>query len=298
MIRILIFSIVGLNTAFAQGVLTRMSPAGFGTNSGAEVKNNQVPFYNPDLYEIEGQSNAAGNAASSDLPSDLIGPMSKVNIFNPFNCRWEQLVPGGNSRGTINISGTGAADGMTIQYGVEGRLMQLIRDNSPTTSKYLLKYCISNSYLAADVNLDWNTTSTTEWYYKSNRNMIQATASQGDKRPPRVIIWIQGENDCGDATSAGNYQTHLENYISGKRAQYGYSIPFVIVRLGSLQSGLNSTNKATIVSAQNTVASQTDNYIVDADGLATSDGVHYTAASYDTLANRIFSALTANNLTN
>lgn len=274
-----------------------MSPAGFGTNSGAEPQNNQATFYNPDLYEIEGQSNAAGNAASTDLPSDLIGPMSKVMIFNPYSCSWQQLVPGLNSRGTINISGTGAADGMTIQFGVEGRLMQLIRDNSPTTSKYLLKYCISNSFLAADATLDWNNTSTYEWYYKSNKNMVQATASLGDKRPPRVIIWIQGENDCGDATAAGNYQTHLENFIAGKRTQYGYSVPFVIVRLGSLQSGLNSTNKTTIVTAQNTVASQSNNYIVSADSLATSDGIHYTAASYDTLASRIFTVLTTNSLT-
>lgn len=80
--------------------------------------------------------------------------------------------------------------------------------------------------------------------------------------------------------------------MAAKRTAYGYDIPFIIVRLGDGQSGGSYPYKSTVRAAQEWVCANVEGcYLVSADGLNTTDGSHYDAAGYDTLANRIFDVI-------
>ena len=58
-------------------------------------------------------------------------------------------------------------------------------------------------------------------------------------RTSRAMVWLQGESDAV-AGYASSYQTNLTNFIADVRATYGADLPFVIARLSSGQTNLNS----------------------------------------------------------
>lgn len=271
-----------------------ISGCGQGTNEGAEARQDPVPVYNPILIEYNGQSNGAGNAQDSSLPAELDGPMSLVQVFNVVTGKWETLEQGVNNRGTTGLSGTGAADTSPSQYGTELRLMYLVKNNYPGTH-YLFKLCVSDTDLAAGANTDWASTSVNELTDRSISTFQGFRLGMGDSRPPRVIIWMQGENDANDATKASNYETNLTNLINKKRTAYGYDVPYILVRLS--QGGMTMTHRATVNTAMDNVAAAlNDVYTINTDDLSTADGVHYAAAEVDTLAIRIFDELELRNL--
>lgn len=264
---------------------------GIGTNVNPEPPRDQGPFFNPDLIEIMGQSNAAG--AAIVLPGDLIGPIEGCIIYNP-TWGWQQMVPNTNTRGTTGLSGTGAVDSTGAQYGIECRVMKMLYTLKGRT-QYLIKYAVSNTPLAIDAtHLDWSTTNK-ELYDRSNAHSANARQSLGDPRPPRVIIWIQGENDADNATFVAAYEANLTAYIAAKRTFYGYQIPFVIVRLGADQTTIGFLSQGQ-TAQNNVVASVAECYIVSTDSLTTYDGTHWDDASTETLAQRTWTVLTTNNL--
>lgn len=271
--------------SFPQPRLLIVSGKG-GTNSGAEPAPG-AEVYNPNLIYIMGQSNAAGLGAAASLPGDLVGVMAGVNMFNPVNSTWQPFQSAVNSRGTILIGADGSADTNIGFYGVECRLMKSIR-TLKGVDQYCLKWAMGGSRLAAHgTNRDWAPASVNECYTLSSTNYQRARQGLGDKRPPRCIIWIQGEQDASDGLQA-SYQANLEAFITAQRTFYGYSIPFVIVGLSDGQTSISATPRNAIAAIQVTVGAQTNNYFVSSDGLTTSDGIHYDAASLDTLATRIY----------
>ena len=68
------------------------------------------------------------------------------------------------------------------------------------------------------------------------------------------MMWMQGESDAS-AAYATSYQTNLTTFITDIRATYGADLPFVIGRLSSGQTNLNSTYLNQIRNAQDAVAS-------------------------------------------
>lgn len=261
-----------------------------GVNTGAESAPSADAF-NPNLIEIEGQSNAAGAAPLADLPAELIGTMSEVMIFETTRQRWEALNPGVNSRGDVN--------NQTAFYGIEARLMYLLR-TLRGRSQYVVKWAVGGTKLATQSGAfnDWNPSNVDEMYSRSNRNLYCAQHGIGDHRPPRFIIWIQGEADC-NTTDAPNYQANLTAFISAKRTAYGYTIPFIIVRLGNLQTAIgDAPSIANVRAAQAAVvAAVTACYLVDADTCAVDvDNIHYNAAGIETLAQRVYTCITTNGL--
>jgi hypothetical protein len=270
-----------------------------GINAGAQSPIDWNLAYNPNLVMILGQSNAAGAALISEMSSDLTGPMSGVLIFNHINNQWEVMEPGVNSRGTTGLSGSGASDANAGAYGPEARLMKSIKAASSST-QYIMKYCVSNTPLAANGSfLDWST-STNELLPRSLSAFIRGQQSSGDKRPPKCIFWIQGENDA-NATDGPNYETNLTAFVAAIRTQYSWaSLPFIIVRMGDQQTSFNSTNRGFIRTAQqNVVAINTSiNKLVDADSIATYDGTHYpgglaSGGGVETLGARMYTAYQA-----
>lgn len=260
---------------------------------GSNADSEDAPVYNPDLIEIEGQSNGAGSAPIADLPADLTGPMHGVNVYNHNTQRWETLEPNVNNRGTTGLSGKGAVDGLTGEFGIECRLMKLIRAFRGR-DQYLIKYCISNTPLAqAGSYTDWSPRATKELFARTNENVRKAIQGLADKRPPRLIIWFQGENDANNRAMAAAYQTNLEAFIAGKRAAYGYDIPFIIIRLGDNQRKLSSS--ADVIAAQNAVGAQRNNYLVSADGCPTRDDIHYNADGIEEIAQRVYKVLIKHN---
>lgn len=266
--------ISGLNTFITKGASTTLSLD-----------------HNPDLYVMEGQSNAAGTVATANLPGDIPSPITGCRIFTPTPSAWEDLTPGTNSRGTISTNANGDPEDITGSFGTETRLMRELQLLKGRT-QYLVKYAMSASPLAITGSaVDWNSGHNGENYQNSNTKFTTALAGLVNKKPPRAYIWIQGENDA-NAGFAGSYQTNLQNFIAAKRSFYvSPNMPFIIVQLGAGQTSINSTHRTTVMNAQATVASQPYNQLVSTSGLTTYDGVHWDATSTNTLALRIFNAL-------
>ena len=243
------------------------------------------PSSNYGFIALEGQSNAYGVAPIAELPGDL-NIVSRGNIFNLSTNNWELIQPNVNNGGMVGYVASSA-------FGIEMRLLKLAVAFYGIP-QYLHKYTYFGTYLAQVTggNPDWSASSTSELFDLSNINFALSKTKLPGIVPLKCLVWIQGENDTD--SSASNYQTNLQNFIAAKRTVYGLPVlPFIIVRLGNLQTGLPSTGYNLVRSAQNTVALQVNNYLVDADGLATnsSDNIHYTSASYDTLANRVFNII-------
>lgn len=256
-----------------------------GTNVGAEAPIDWGLSYNPNLIAILGQSNAAGSESIANIPSDLSGEMAGVLINNNITLRWELLNPGLNSRGCTDLSGSGAVDGNAGAFGLESRLMKL-RKTSLNRTQYVFKYCMSNTPLAANGSfLDWST-STNELLTRAKVAWLFSLSAVGDKRPPRCMIWLQGENDC-NATDAPNYQTNFTALTADLRTFWGWAnMPIIAFRLSSAQTSLNSTHRATLNGGIDAwaAANSSINKVYNTDSLSTWDGTHYNAASWNTAA--------------
>jgi hypothetical protein len=103
---------------------------------------------------------------------------------------------------------------------------------------------------------------------------------------------VQGESDA-NSTDANNYENNLSAFIADVRATYGDGLPFVLSRLSSGQTNLNSTYLATIRSAQTTVADADPlTEWVDTDGFGLSgDNLHFDATGQQQLGNATAGAL-------
>lgn len=270
-----------------------VSGRGIGTNVNPEPPRDMATFYNPDLGEIRGQSNAAG--LGFIVPVDIPVPMLDW-IYNP-TAGWVQMVPAVNTRGATGLSGSGAADGCCAAFGIEIRLMTLIH-TLKGRNQYLIKYAVSNTPLADDaVRLDWSTT-TNELLPRANIHSKNARQALGDLRPPRWIVWMQGENDAQTTAFRDAYETNLTNYIAAVRTFYAYQIPFIIVKLGDGQTW-NGGAPALKAHQENVIASVSNCFGVSTDGLAAlPDELHWGEDALDTIAQRTYDVMIANNLLN
>lgn len=245
---------------------------------------------------LEGQSNAYGIGPMDELPSDLSASfIQNGEILNLFTNVWENVV--------INVNNAGQYDSIaTAHFGVEMRLLNLMCENYQMGC-YLHKYTYTGTSLQQQGvgTLDWSQASTGKLFDLSNTSHTIAKLRLPQIPVPlKCLVWIQGENDAGDNTlAAPNYRVNLQNFIAAKRSFYNLpNLPFIIVRLGNLQTAVGGGIGGgggfdTVRAAQNTVAAQANNYLVDADGLQTqsSDNTHYTSRSYDQLAIRIFNVI-------
>jgi hypothetical protein len=242
------------------------------------------------LWILRGQSNAYGVAPYMQAASDLVAPVTDNKIWNIDAQAWQVMQLNVNNGGMPGHVASSA-------YGVEMRLMKSLQDfyNTP---QYLHKYTYYGTYLAqvSGGNPDWSPSSTGENFDLSHVDWAASKNSLPYQSNVKAYIWIQGENDGVDQYSS--YQTNLINFISAERAYYGLpNLPFIILRLGDEQTGINSTGLAAVRAAQQYVATNISNcFLVSADGVPTnsSDHIHYDPpGSYDTIAQRIYNVLKA-----
>lgn len=270
--------------------LTLLSYPGNGQNLNAEPAPNLALDYNPYFFKFMGQSNAAGVGARADATSGTNIDRPKVTMWDNVLRKWNMFQPGVNTRGVNGVSGSGAADPHGISVaGAELMLMKRIEDDFPDYQKYLFKYCISNSPLGTSASyLEWRAAAAGELYYRMTTTYTQAMRGMRNIKPPRFVIWMQGENDGQDGTMTSAYETNLTAFITAYRSFIGYQIPFIITGISNNQTAV--TNRASIKTAQQAVvAAMDDCYFVDMDGQDVQvDNVHFEMAALEYAANYIY----------
>lgn len=253
------------------------------------------PLYNPRLIVLAGQSNAIGVAEGAELQEDLIEPIAGAKILygegigtDWSQTSWQTLEYNKNNEG---VDGK-LTPGYHGHFSIELRLMKSL------VAAYgefnLLKVGKGGTSLNQDANDDWSPLSTGEYFDISNGYETYGVNSLGGFAPA-CYIWIQGENDVYPPEYGQKYRQHLTEFIALKRARFGYEVPFIICRLGNLQTQYTTDFKYlhdVVRGAQEYVAANVPNcYLVSMDGLETQDGVHYNAASMNIAALRVLDAV-------
>lgn len=228
------------------------------------------------LVGTAGQSNDVGIAALSGLQAGLSGSKVNQKAFN--GTAFVNL-----EAGISNLSQGGGND---ATFGVEMRLMDLLEKYYGGT-QYFSKYAVGGTSLAGDWPPSYS--SPTSLYNASTTQELAAKVACG--LPFKAYVWIQGEADAG-SSNANNYQTNLTGFINAKRTALGQpNMPFIIVSLSDLQNSTNYPFLSVVKAAQQAVAAAMTNVYYIEQNNVTSDGSHYTAAGYDSIAYQIFNVV-------
>ncbi len=230
-------------------------------------------------YKLIGQSNGVGYANIGTAPSDLRSAFTKTDVFNFVTGNIEPLTPGvNNSTEYINYASV-------TNLGCELRLMRLLEGTNVNSKKLLIKCCKG----ATNMYSNWAVPG--GYMYQGSRDVYNATKAKADFIL-KAIVFVQGESDVINGNYLG-YQAGLEALIAQERINCGDpTVPFIIVRLSS-NMVLDATGLTFVQNVQTIVAQQPYNKLVDMnDQICGSDGVvHYAAAQYDVMAQRVFSAI-------
>lgn len=242
------------------------------------------------VYLLGGQSNMAG--ATSDA-SFLAGtpqgnPFPDVQIWNGGFNSFTDLRPGFNSN-----FGDGSGFGAEIGF---GHALEAARDNGQIDSEeiYLVKYAIGSTNLETDWNVNGNNNiydDFTQWV----GDALARLAGDGIGYDVEGMLWMQGENDAINASSANSYQNNLNNLIADVRSRYNSNMDFVIGRLHEELTPFFYTEANTVRQAQANVAnSASNNFLVDTDGFVVNpiDGVHFDSSGHLALGEAFADALT------
>lgn len=108
-------------------------------------------------------------------------------------------------------------------------------------------------------------------FYNESVTLIQNNAGTPGQVIFGGLLWCQGESDAANATQAADYETHLQEFITQFRLDFGTGTePISIMRLGTNQS---LTYKADVITGQNAaVTNNTNVTIVDMDGCTVNSG--------------------------
>jgi hypothetical protein len=248
------------------------------------------------VYLVGGQSNADGYGITSQLSAELQAPQPDIDFYHGNG--------GGNSPLPANQvirlqPGSGSMTGNAGGFGPE--LSFAIDIHQTLGSQGARIAVIKHTLGGTSLHTDWfpggdDTTSGDGPVYQA----FQTTASNGlaalaSFYPAASIqlegmIWHQGEADAGNATTAGNYQTNLTNFIADVRATYGSGLKFGIAQLSDNQTSLNPTNRATVKAAQAAVADADPlNHLVTTDDLPMggSSTIHFGTSGNLTIGTRL-----------
>jgi hypothetical protein len=233
------------------------------------------------VFLLSGQSNMTGYSAQvSDLTADQKKSVENVMIYMDADGdaakkkKWLTLGPGFGA--TSSNLGPELSFGRTLSDSMPGKKIAFIKDAVGGT--YLSK---TNGWLPPSSN---NGTGGT--LYMNMMNAIDAamksigSALDSTQYTPRWagFVWLQGENDALDQTSANAYEKNLTNLIKDIRAKVNVADLPVILPLIAVQSiwPYNSTVRVADVAVKQKLP--------NIDTLDTkafpSDGIHFKAAGY------------------
>lgn len=122
------------------------------------------------------------------------------------------------------------------------------------------------------------------------RRAIPDAVTAGDTINILPVLWIQGENEATNSTWAAAYQADLTALIADVRGAAGIlDLPFLIVRLHDDLEPTQHLHAAAVRSAQDAVAAADPNvYILNPSSITGFDGVHYTVAGFEALAQQYY----------
>ena len=217
-----------------------------------------------DAILVIGQSNAKGHAPAADLTAPYDTPDPNIRFFTSVrpdyrDQRWGALrvVPDSDDWG----------------WGPEqSAARDLAADAGWDDDLRAFKVARGGTSLA----VDWVPSSGNMWIEMLTvyNRAVSLLPNAGDTLNIRAILWVQGEADASNPTWASNYETNLTAFIAALRAQFGASIPFWMVALGtSLPSPYDYT--ANVNAAMTAVATTVPGvYLLPALESYESDGIH------------------------
>ncbi|RYD62002.1 MAG: hypothetical protein EOP83_15715 [Verrucomicrobiaceae bacterium] len=233
---------------------------------------------------IGGQSNADGRAVVTDLPAAFQSPQGDVDFYY----RTELTA------GALTTLRPGLSE--TSQFGPEiilGSRLADIYAHESGTRVAIIKYANGGTNLHTQWKAGGNATTTGDGpeYATFQQTVSAGRAALAAKYPAATLeldsmVWMQGESDVDAGTSATSaYQANLITFIADVRATYDSSLPFIIGRLSSAQTALNSAGLATVRAAQNAIASADPRTgIISTDGFGMkTDNLHFSAAGQQSM---------------
>lgn len=258
-------------------------PSAMTANQVADLFEDEKPdSWNDEVTRVRvillgGQSNADGRADVSGLPSGLQTPQTDVDFYY----RTELTA------GALTTLRPGLSE--SSQFGPEivlgSRLADLYASETGTRVA-IIKYANGGTNLHTQWKGGGNATTTGDGpeYVTFQQTVTAGLAALAAKYPMATVdldsmVWMQGESDA-TASAAGNYQANITAFITDLRATYGLSLPFVICRLSSQQTSIDSTWLNTLRAAQDAVAAADPRTgIISSDDFGMkSDNLHFDAA--------------------
>jgi len=257
-------------------------PSALSSSQVADLFEDEKPdSWNSDVTRVRviligGQSNADGRADVADLPPILQGPQTDVDFYYHTE----------TSAGGLTTLRPGLSE--TSQFGPEIVLGSRLADLYTTetgTRVAIIKYANGGTNLHTQWKAGGNATTTGDGpeYVTFQQTVAAGRAALQAKYPTATLeldsmVWMQGETDA-TASSAGNYQANLTAFIADIRATYGASLPFIIGRLSSQQTSLDTASLNTVRAAQDAVAAADPRTgIIFTDDLTMkSDNLHFDA---------------------
>lgn len=263
------------------------------------------------LYFLGGQSNMDGYGFVSELPGSLTGEVDGVRIFlgqitqdlqpTTGTGTWTPLTPG---------FGTGSrTDGITVtpsdRFGPELTFAHHIRQLRPNEKIAIIKYARGGS------SIDDRITGSGTWdphdtrgedstkginqYDHALATIANATHEHdidGDGEPdtliPAGILWMQGETDGTNESTANDYERNLKELMELLRAALrADDLPVVIGRISDSHQGGGTDGRLwefgnTVRAAQEKIANEDPNaaLVATTDVYGYSDPAHYDTEGY------------------
>lgn len=233
---------------------------------------------------LMGQSNAVGYNQENPDPNTY-NPLLGQYIYENNSQTWQQLQQNVNNSGSLT-------EHIGFQ-GIELKLMELLHVYY-NSDQFLFKWGEGGTSLALNgigVPYDWSPDSFNDHMYKSAVANFNSAVSlfPVQSMSCKVLIWIQGENDT-NLEYANNYQTNFIKFITALK------IAWNCPNLKVIQTGLSNTQTnydpvyVNLINQAKINLSINGNKYVNTDG-AESNGVHFTTAGYQDIAQRVFDVL-------
>jgi hypothetical protein len=176
-----------------------------------------------DVYA--GQSNVQSSFTTSGGVPTYIVPDPGVRIWDHDTARFFEYRAAVNSlQPTRQVDGGG---GTWENWGPEAEFSYRIRQADPTTPVFIVKYSLGNTRLAADRGNDWSPSSTGSEYFQRVQTAIgRAKATilalgTYSSVTVRMVCWMQGEADCGNARYDAEYLANLTAFETAVRSRWG-----------------------------------------------------------------------------
>lgn len=227
-----------------------------------------------------GQSNANGKAAEAQIAADLVSDISTNHEFygTPVTNQWTD--------GDWDVQQVGVLQ--SGLFGFERRLLKSLSAYYSGEDLWLLNCGHDGSSLIQS----WqkNPAIGTTYYLAQDKHDF-AMAKIPMVAPMKFVIWAQGEADGNNAAWWPEYETRMADFIFRMRADYNLpNLVFILVSLSSTQTDVNATGIAAVNLAMQTCADNIPNVYYISQNSA-SDGTHYTAAGFETMAPLIYNVI-------